>query len=338
MTQRQRILLLSAISAVAVIVVVVFGGLAYLRSQAAATAPSQVSATPVKTFTGERVEFRTTASGADYGKVASVPLDDPAGPRSVSSQVCDRVYATVKLTMCLKTDAGVVTTWSAVQTGATGKQQQSWSLPGIPSRTRISPDSTLVAETAFITGEAYSTVGFSTQTIIATAAGKSYGTLEEFRLLVGGQQITAADRNIWGVTFITGDDRHFYATAATGVKTWLVQGDLVKRTLTAIHETAECPSVSPDGTHVAFKKNTGTFSQPDWRIAVLDLAMKTETVLPEKRSVDDQVEWLDDSTLLYGLPRTGVVGDSDVWSIAADGSADPTVFIPHAWSPSVVRP
>jgi len=32
------------------------------------------------------------------------------------------------------------------------------------------------------------------------------------------------------------------------------------------------------------------------------------------------------------------VGDSDVWSMLADGSGTPTLFIPHAWSPSVVRP
>lgn len=338
MTRKQRSLLLGAISALALIVVVVFGGLAFARARNSANAPNEVPAAAVKTFTGDRVEFRNTAAGKDYGVVASVPLSDPSGPRSLSSQVCDRVYATAKMTMCLRTDAGVVTTWAAVQTGATGKQQQSWSLPGVPSRTRVSADSTLVAETAFVTGEAYSTVGFSTQTIVATAAGKSYGSLEQFRLMVDGQQITAADRNIWGVTFIRGDDRHFYATGASAGKTWLVRGDLVARTLTAIHETAECPSVSPDGTRVAFKKNTGTFTQPDWRIAVLDLATKTETILPEKRSVDDQVEWLDDGTLLYGLPREDVAGDSDVWSILADGSKDPTLFIPHAWSPSVVRP
>lgn len=338
MTQKQRLMLLSTISSVALIVVIVFGALAFARTQNGANAPSDVRMTPVKIFTGERIEFRNTAAGKDYGVVASVPLADPTSTRSASSQVCDRVYATAKVTMCLRTNAGVVTTWTAIQTGATGELQHTWSLPGVPSRTRVSPDSKLVAETAFITSEEYSTVGFSTQTVIATTAGKSYGTIEQFRLTIDGKRITASDTNVWGVTFIHGDDRYFYATAATAGKTWLVRGDLIKRTLTAIHEKAECPSVSPDGSRVAFKKNMGTFDQPDWRIAVLTLATMTETVLPEKRSVDDQVEWLDKSTLLYGLPRAGIDVDSDVWSIAADGSGTPAMFIQHAWSPSVVRP
>ena len=334
MTSRQRILLLTAISVVALIVVVAFGGVAYLQSQAERNAPSPVAVTPVTSFAGARIEFRNTASGADFGKVASVSLDDPAGERSVSRQVCDRVYSTSKLTMCLKTDAGIVTTWSALQTGS---QEQNWSLPGVPSRTRISADSQLVAETSFVTGVSYAAVGFATETIIATAAGESYGNIERFTLLVDGVQMTAADRNIWGVTF-TDDDRHFYATAATGGSTWLVRGDLVDRTLTSVHDDGECPSLSPDGTRIAFKKNGGSFSAPDWHIAVLDLQTMVETVVSDKHSVDDQVEWLDDSTLLYGLPRADVVGDSDIWSVPADGSAPPTVLIQHAWSPSVVRP
>ena len=60
-------------------------------------------------------------------------------------------------------------------------------------------------------------------------------------------------------------------------------------------------------------------------------------MLPEKHDVDDQVEWLDDSTILYGLPRIEQPGDSDVWSIASSGSGAPRLFIEHAWSPSVVR-
>jgi hypothetical protein len=53
--------------------------------------------------------------------------------------------------------------------------------------------------------------------------------------------------------------------------------------------------------------------------------------------VDDQVEWLDNATLLYGLLRSGEAGGSDVWSIGVDGSVSPALYIEHAWSPSVVR-
>jgi Tol biopolymer transport system component len=106
--------------------------------------------------------------------------------------------------------------------------------------------------------------------------------------------------------------------------------------MTAIRETAECPSLSPDGSRVAYKKNVSTVATPHWAIAVLDLSRNQETILPERRTMDDQVEWLDDNTLLYGLPHEGTVGDSDVWSIDSDGSAPPELFIEHAWSPSVV--
>ena len=34
----------------------------------------------------DRVVFRSTASGAEYGHVASVPLTDPSGPRAISDE------------------------------------------------------------------------------------------------------------------------------------------------------------------------------------------------------------------------------------------------------------
>ena len=67
---------------------------------------------------------------------------------------------------------------------------------------------------------------------------------------------------------------------------------------------AECPSLSPDGTRVAYKKR-GDRATGEWRLAVLDLATGKETLLAERRSVDDQVEWLDDDRILYGLPGRG---------------------------------
>lgn len=308
---------------------------AYTRQQ---NAPSDVAATHVTgaaAIAGARIVFRSTAPGADYGHVASVPLGDPGGTRAVTSLSCDRVYETERYEMCLRTESGIVTTYSATLYDHAGRVVKSWGLPGLPSRTRISHDDRLVAFTSFVTGSAYATVGFSTATDVYAIGGTDYGNIEAFTLYLDGKVNTAADRNIWGVTFAA-DDNTFYATAATDGHSYLVRGSLSDRTLREVHETAECPSLSPDGTRVAFKVNISTTSTAFWNIAVYDLATGTETMLPEKRDVDDQVEWLDNGTLLYGLPHTGSPGDSDVWQIAADGSGAPSLLIKHAWSPAVI--
>ena len=133
------------------------------------------------------------------------------------------------------------------------------------------------------------------------------------------------------------DDETFYATAASGSTTWLVRGSLAARTTTALRTDAECPSLSPDGTKVAYKKRLDAGAGV-WRLAVLDLVTHKETLLAETRSVDDQVEWLDDGRVLYALPRAGSgSGTSDVWVQPADGSGAPAVLIPGAASPAVVR-
>ena len=49
---------------------------------------------------------------------------------------------------------------------------------------------------------------------------------------------------------------------------------------------------------------------------MLDLATGERTVLAgETHNVDDQIEWLDDDTILYGLPRDDEPGVTDVWSL-----------------------
>ena len=337
MTTRRRTVAAVLISAALLGAAGGYGIVAWAGARTHSTGPSAVQTVGADdAATGDRVVFRNTASGDGYGLVASVPLDDPDGERSVTDRACDRVYATDLAQMCLTIDRGIVTTFTGTLRDAHDAVQASWPLPGIPSRTRISADSRLVAMTAFVTGESYGTVAFSTQTTISSTDGTDYGNLEGFELLVDGARVTAADRNIWGVTFAA-DDRTFYATAASAGRTWLVRGDLAARTLTAVRESAECPSLSPDAAHIAYKKVTDSTAGSFWSIAILDLATGVETILPEPGNVDDQVEWLDNSTVLYGMPRADVVGDSDVWSLPIDGTGPPTLFIPHAWSPSVVR-
>jgi hypothetical protein len=63
-----------------------------------------------------------------------------------------------------------------------------------------------------------------------------------------------------------------------------------------------------------------------------------ESLLAETRSVDDQVEWLDDGRLLHALSRPGCEATtSNVWAVPAHGAGAPAVFIPEASSPAVVR-
>jgi hypothetical protein len=334
MSRRVRLVLALVLSGVLVAGALVYGIVAVASYRARADAPSAAKTADTAT-TGDRIVFRNTASGQGYGLVSTVPLSDPEGARSIGSEPCDRVDESHGLRMCLRIDRGVVTTFTATLLAKDGSELRSWPLPGIPSRTRMSPDGTMLAFTAFVTGESYGSVAFSTQTIISPVQGADYGSLETWDLQVDGQRITAADRNFWGVTFA--DDDTFYATAASAGHTWLVKGSVKARTMTAIRDGVECPSLSPDGTRIAFKKRTASVPTPTWTVAVYDLATGAETVLPEKHDVDDQVEWLDDSTVLYGLAREGSPGDYDVWATAADGKSAPRLFLPHAWSPSVVR-
>ena len=54
----------------------------------------------------------------------------------------------------------------------------------------------------------------------------------------------------------------------------------------------------------------------------------------ETRSVDDQVEWLDDGHVMYHL--TGSRG-ADIWVLSTGAPEPPRILIPLAYSPAVVR-
>jgi len=338
-SQRARIALF-----LAVVFVVVGGVTAYVVTSASNyqrkhdRPPSvAIDDDPGVTTSGPRIVFRHTGVDESYGLVATVPLGDPGGPRGFTDVACDRVDATADGASCLRTERGVVTKFSLTEYDAGWQPVEKVSLPGIPSRTRLSTDGKLVSSTVFVSGHTYMQVGFSTATEIRDVGGSGHGNLEKFDLVLHGKPASPRDRNIWGVTFAD-DDNTFYATVGTGGETYLVRGDLAARTLTSVADHVECPSLSPDGTRIGFKQATQRDGQTWWTPAVLDLATGERTVLAgETRNVDDQVEWLDDDTLLYGLARDDEPGVTDVWELDTRADAKPQLLIEQAWSPAVVR-
>src|SRR5204863_3698876 len=105
---------------------------------------------------------------------------------------------------------------------------------------------------------------------------------------------------------IFGSEGHpLEAPPGNGGQTYLVEGDLSARTARVLREGVECPSLSPDGTRLAFKMQVGDGGRITWRLRVVDLATLIDTPLAETRSIDDQVEWLDDARILYAYADDG---------------------------------
>jgi hypothetical protein len=281
------------------------------------------------------VLFRSTA-GATFGRLTIAPLD-ALDTRLPAALTCERVSFAAGRGLCLHTERGVFNTHTAVPIDRALSGGASFKLAGLPSRTRTSPDGRLAAITVFVLGDDYAADSFSTRTtIVDLSSGDQIGELEQFTTWRNGARFKAADFNFWGVTFAK-DGSTFYASLRTNRTTFLVRGELVLRKLTVVREGAECPALSPDGRRLAYKKRVGP--SPDaWRLHVLDLETNEERILTsETRYINDQVEWLDPTRVLYGIPRrtTSIV---DVWVASIDGGAPARVFLSEAESPVIVRP
>lgn len=334
---RGRQIMIIGLSTVVVVAVSV-GAFVYAQQDYQKTTSSgpSASADPATVLAAPHLTFRNAQLGTQYGSLAAVPLADPNGPRAYFGLSCERQYSNRLAGVCLHSERGVITTYSLVYLDSALQKTNEVPLTGTPSRTRLSADGRDVSTTTFVSGHSYADTAFSTETIIRNDE-QSLGNLEEWKAYVDGRILLAASRNFWGVTF-AGDGDTFYVTGAVAQTTWLMKGSISKRTLTSMRTDAECPSLSPDGTRIAYKKRLGNATPGVWRLAVLDLQSNKETLLAETRSVDDQVEWLDDNHVLYQMPRTGADATiTDVWKVPADGSGAAEVFLSEASSPAVVR-
>ncbi|MEV7969397.1 hypothetical protein AB0O34_25940 [Sphaerisporangium sp. NPDC088356] len=267
---------------------------------------------------GGRMVFRNMAWGAHRDELVSVAASDPGGARTAAPIRCLRFHAAAGTGVCLrKVDGPMQETYFASVLDARLRTVRDYPIAGVPSRTRVAPSGRLAAWTVFVGGDSYAGSDFSTRTsIVDTRTWALTPSLETYAIVKDGRPYHASDVNFWGVTFA--DDGHFYATLATKGETYLVRGDIAARTVTTVRTNVECPSLSPDGTRLVFKKRVRGLSPDEpWRLYALDLRTMRETPLAEARSVDDQVVWADEHTVMYAL--AGDFG-ADLWSVPADGT------------------
>jgi len=291
----------------------------------------------------------TDASPSAAAAAAEVPLMvravDPSSPalnggvfvvedgkvkRRSRDLACERVYFAAGGGICMGVaPSGVDYTASVFDSKF--HPVHSMRLTGLPSRARVSSDGRLGAMTVFVAGDAYlqSSTAFSTRTyILDMESGETIGQLEQFEVMDGGAPIDAVDFNFWGITFDPADSDRFYATLATGDHHYLVQGSVSGQQMRVLRDGVECPSLSPDGKSIAYKSRIEDSNR--WRLHVLDVATLADHPVAEKRSIDDQPEWLDDEALVYS-------DGTDVYTVPADGSAGPELLVEDATSPVALR-
>ncbi|MEU5696794.1 hypothetical protein [Actinosynnema sp. NPDC020468] len=304
------------------IVLVVGAGVAYVTSVVRGVSP-----TPVASSGSADLMFVELGDGRS--RVEEVARATPTS-RGGTELSCVRVYRAAGTTVCLKL-AGPGPTYAAEITRG-GRVLKTVPLPGVPSRAKVSASGQVVSWTSFVTGDSYSVPGgFSTRTgYYDVRTNTVVESIEHFAATVEGAPLTASDINYWGLT-VGSDDRTFYATLASGGYTWLVKGDLEAKSVTSLRRDAECPSLSPDGTKVAYKKRISRLGP--WDLAVLDLATGTEKRLPGTAGIDDQATWLDDGHLAFaGVPKDARL--AAIHTVPADGSAPAAMLVADATSPS----
>lgn len=276
--------------------------------------------------------------GDDYGRLAIRHTD---GTRTLLDRSCMRVHIAGDHGVCLSETDDIPVSFDTTFFEASNLDVDIKGYPSaLPSRARMSPTGRFSAVTAFVTGASYVDIGTETTTIV------TIDEIDSNRLLRGANQFDIAsdedrfqtfDAQYWGITFAPDEDE-VYVTGFYGEQPEIMRGTLNDMTLAPTGWIGSCPSLSPDGKTLVFKeaRQDGTFE-----LVAVDVESNTKMKLGEERSVDDQVEWLDNDTILYAVHPEGgdnpVQPEFDIWMLDIAPGSEPVLFLPNADSPAVAR-
>jgi hypothetical protein len=303
-----------------------------VNDPASAARIQQVRGTPHVLYLSRRAD--------SFDQVGLAPLASPDDRLVLESPACERSYFGPKSGLCLVINRQSLSPKAyAVFVDHALKTTRQLPLDGLPIRARVSPDNRWAAATVFVSGESYSG-DFTTRTSLFNLEnGAVIDTLETFTTERDGKVFKEIDFNFWGVTFFASGDR-FLATLGTGGKRFLVEGDLTRRHMTVIHDDVECPSLSPDGRTIVFKRAAAV--KGTWRLWAMRLdSGEAWPITGEDRYIDDQAEWLDNDRVLYGLMYGEGIPENalSIWisDVSKESGFDAKIFVRSASSPSVVR-
>lgn len=274
--------------------------------------------------------FINRVPGDEYGLVGYI---DPSGERHITELECSRLDLNEAVGICLSATAGLGGSGRGLLLDP-GLNPSLRFAVNLPSRAAVSPDGSVVAWTGFSLGHSYLAPGeFATTTQLISVDRSIGANLEQvFSMYRGDDLLTDVDMNYWGVTFVDSD--HFYATLGTGDGVSIIEGRVSNSRLDVVFENATCPEVSPDGKTIVAKEPRGDFMQ----LIAIDVETGDRRELGESRSVEDQVEWADDDTILYALPNLDEGTDPqpvfDVWALDVAAGSSPRMIIPFADSPA----
>jgi hypothetical protein len=310
------------IAAIAVVVVL----LPIIGLKLVGSDPEDIGTPGTVTLTsGNRLLFLTTQH------VASMPLGG-SPEATVADLECGRVYAASGVGLCLRKASAVA--WSATLLDRELAPQGAYPVDGTPSLARLSPSGRMAAWTSFVSGTSYARTEAATQTTVLDTKGGAVIYPVEFAATVEGKPVKAevSERQVWGVTFV--DDNRFYATLFVGGERWLVAGNLGQRTLQAIAKNVTLPSLSPDGTRIAFLRAIEGDPRNGWRLSVLRLDNHRVIAMADSRNVEDQAIWIGERTLGYTVRSSD--GSPSIWTVPADGTGRPSLLRDNAESPAVL--
>jgi hypothetical protein len=262
-----------------------------------------------------------------------VPIGDSGARRLVAALSCARVHFAGRHGLCLveETDERA-TRHAAIVFDDQFQQRHRVPLPGVPTRVRVAADGRLAAVSTYAEEDSPAGERLALETILLdTTRGAVVADLREFALDAAGHDI-GTPRDFASVAFAADSDR-FYVTVTTPTTRRLVIGSARQRRLRALSANGfTSEGLSPDGRRLIVKRVS---DRGFWQLSILDLESMSERPLDHgTRSIDDQVDWLDDRTIVFH-DATG--SSTGIWRMAVDEQTGPELLVADAYSPVAVR-